>query len=63
MGLVTNLRLIDEHGEMLSNTQMALYLNELVRSLPWQNEVRRALGQSERPGPGANRDRSPAAGG
>ena len=43
LGLVTNLRLIGPRGEALSNTQVALYLNELVRTLPWQSEVQRAL--------------------
>ena len=43
LGLVTNLRLIGPRGEALSHTQVALYLNELVRMLPWQSEVRRAL--------------------
>ena len=46
LGLVTNLRLIGPRGETLSRTQVALYLNELVRTLPWQSEVERAL-QSE----------------
>ena len=43
LGLVTNLRLVGPRGERLSNTQVALYLNELVRTLPWQTEVERAL--------------------
>ena len=43
LGLVTNLRLVVPRGEALSNTQVALYLNELVRTLPWQSEVKRAL--------------------
>jgi len=43
LGLVTNLRLVGPRGEALSNTQVALYLNELVRTLPWQSEVKRAL--------------------
>jgi hypothetical protein len=46
LGLVTNLRLVGPKGEQLSNMQVALYLNELVRTLPWQSEVSRAL-QSE----------------
>jgi len=46
LGLVTNLRLVGPKGEQLSNMQVALYLNELVRTLPWQSEVERAL-QSE----------------
>ena len=48
LGLITNLRLIGPRGEALSNTQVALYLNELVRTLPWQSEVQRAL-QGEQP--------------
>jgi hypothetical protein len=43
MGLVTNMKLLGARGEALSSTQMALYLNELVRTLPWQTEVQRAL--------------------
>jgi hypothetical protein len=43
MGLVTNLKLVGTHGEALSDTQMALYLNELVSTLPWQTEVQREL--------------------
>lgn len=46
LGLVTNLRLLGPRGEALSSLQVALYLNELVRTLPWQSEVERAL-QSE----------------
>ena len=46
LGLVTNLRLVGPRGETLSSLQVALYLNELVRTLPWQSEVERAL-QSE----------------
>jgi hypothetical protein len=46
LGLVTNLRLLGPKGEALSSLQVALYLNELVRTLPWQSEVSRAL-QSE----------------
>ena len=43
MGLVTNLRLVGARGETLSSSQVALYLNDLVRTLPWQTEVQRAL--------------------
>ena len=42
-GLVTNLQLTDEHGEILPSMQAALHLNGLVHNLPWQSEVRRAL--------------------
>jgi hypothetical protein len=46
MGLITNLQLVSPQGELLSVSQMALYLNELVRQLPWQAEVQRTLQQS-----------------
>jgi len=44
-GMVTNLRLLDDHGEALSQTQVALQLHQLVHALPWQDEVTRALHQ------------------
>lgn len=43
MAVVTNLRLIGSEGEVLTAHQAACFLNELVRALPWQREVRRAL--------------------
>ena len=43
LGMVTNLRLLDAHGEVLSQTQISLRLHQLVHALPWQTEVRRAL--------------------
>jgi hypothetical protein len=43
MSLVTNLRLIGDEGEVLTAQQSARFLNELVRLLPWQQEVHRAL--------------------
>ena len=43
MSLVTNVRLLGDEGEVLTAQQSARYLNELVRSLPWQREVQRAL--------------------
>ena len=43
MGVVTNLRLVGEHGEVLTYHQAALHINRLVRQLPWQDEVWRAL--------------------
>ena len=43
MSLVTNLRLLGDAGEVLTAHEAALFLNELVRALPWQSEVRRAL--------------------
>ncbi len=43
MSVVTNLRLVGGEGEVLTAYQSALFLNELVHSLPWQTEVQRAL--------------------
>jgi len=45
MSVVTNVRLIGDEGEVLTAVQSARYLNELVRTLPWQQEVQRALSQ------------------
>jgi hypothetical protein len=42
-GMVTNLRLIDAHGEALSHVQVTVHLHQLVHALPWQTEVQRAL--------------------
>lgn len=42
-GMVTNLRLLDQHGEALSQTQVAVHLHQIVHALPWQREVKRAL--------------------
>ena len=44
MALVTNVRLIGNQGEVWTAPQSAMFLNHLVRELPWQLEVRRALG-------------------
>ena len=43
MALVTNLRLIGSHGEVLTAPEAALHLNELVHTLPWQDEVQRVM--------------------
>jgi hypothetical protein len=43
MSVVTNVRLIGDGGEVLTAHAAARFLNELVRALPWQSEVRRAL--------------------
>jgi hypothetical protein len=43
LGLITNLHFVDDHGDPLPSIQAALRLNQLVRSLPWQTEVQRAL--------------------
>ena len=42
-GMVTNLRLVDSHGDALTQTQVALHLHHLVHALPWQSEVTKAL--------------------
>lgn len=46
LSVVTNVRLVDEEGEVLTALQSARFLNELVRTLPWQQEVQRALGET-----------------
>lgn len=43
MSVVTNVRLIGDEGEVLTAMQSARYLNELLHTLPWQEEVQRAL--------------------
>lgn len=43
LGMVTNLRLLDAHGDELTQTQIAMHLHQLVHALPWQSEVERAL--------------------
>jgi hypothetical protein len=45
LGLVTNLRLTDAQGEVMSQTQIAVHLHQLVHALPWQTEVKRVLAQ------------------
>ena len=42
-GMVTNLRLLDDHGAALSQTEVAVQLHQLVHALPWQEEVQLAL--------------------
>jgi len=46
LAVVTNLRLIDSNGEVLSQTQVAVQLHQLVHALPWQSEVTRVLRKS-----------------
>ncbi len=43
LGLVTNLKLLDDHGEALTHIEVAVQLHQLVYALPWQSEVQRAL--------------------
>jgi hypothetical protein len=43
MAVVTNLHLVGPSGESLSAMEAVRHINSLVRSLPWQHEVERAL--------------------
>ena len=43
LGLVTNLKLVDEEGEALNRVAAAVRLHQIVHALPWQTEVQRAL--------------------
>jgi len=43
LALVTNLQLLDAHGDVLPRMQATLRLNEIVHMLPWQSEVQRVL--------------------
>jgi hypothetical protein len=44
MAVMTNLHLVGEEGEELTATERARHVNRIVRALPWQHEVERALG-------------------
>ncbi len=44
LAVVTNLRLLGSEGTVLSTQESAGFINEMVRALPWQLEVHRALG-------------------
>ena len=46
LGLVTNLKLLDEEGEALNRVAAAVRLHQMVHALPWQTEVQRALQHS-----------------
>ncbi|KPF41635.1 hypothetical protein D621_21220 [beta proteobacterium AAP51] len=43
LSVVTNVRLVNADGEVLTALQAARFINEMVRALPWQQEVERAL--------------------
>jgi len=43
MSVISNLRFIGGEGEVLTAYESSLFLNEIVRLLPWQSEVQRAL--------------------
>jgi hypothetical protein len=44
MSVLTNLQLLTSEGVVLPSTAAALHINQFVRRLPWQEEVRRLLG-------------------
>jgi hypothetical protein len=44
LAVVTNVRLVGSEGSVLNAQESARFLNEMVRALPWQMEVHRALG-------------------
>jgi hypothetical protein len=43
LSLVTNLQFVGPAGEVLAPLQSVLQLNEIVHTLPWQDEVQRVL--------------------
>lgn len=43
MAVVSNLRLLGPEGEVLTAYESVKHLNALVHTLPWQDEVERAL--------------------
>lgn len=43
MAVMTNMRLLDGDGDVLPATEAALHINQLVRKIPWQQQVSRML--------------------
>ena len=43
LSVITNLRLVDSDGAVLSPIVSLRHLNEIVHTLPWQDEVERVL--------------------
>jgi len=43
MRVVTNMKLLNVDGQVLTPSDAALHFNQFVRRLPWQDEVRRLL--------------------
>lgn len=43
MSVVTNMQLLSLDGRILPTSEAALHINQFVRRLPWQEEVRRLL--------------------
>lgn len=48
MGVVTNLRLVDDTGEVLGTAQAAMHINVMLRALPWQETVGREIVHKQR---------------
>jgi len=44
LSVVTNLHLLDADGDALTPLESLRHLNEVVHTLPWQDEVERVLG-------------------
>lgn len=44
MSVITNLRIVGDEGTVLTAVEASRFLNLIVRRLPWQDEVGRALG-------------------
>jgi hypothetical protein len=43
LSVITNLRLVDSDGAVLSQIESLRHLNEIVHTLAWQDEVERVL--------------------
>ena len=43
LAVITNLRIVGPAGEELNSFEALLRINQLVHTLPWQDEVQRAL--------------------
>jgi hypothetical protein len=43
LSVITNLRLVNSDGAVLSPVESLRHLNEIVHTLPWQDEVERVL--------------------
>jgi hypothetical protein len=47
LSVITNLRLVNSEGDVLSPLESLRHLNEIVHTLQWQDEVERVLMVSE----------------
>jgi hypothetical protein len=43
LSVITNMRLLGPHGDLLPALESMVRLNQIVHSLPWQDEVERTL--------------------